>query len=387
MAPGSLQFAFAMLVNEGPLESWRQQAGLRRNCSTASPRPIGNTAGSPRTARSATGRPNGAARRNCPCRCAWSCGSPIRSGHGLRFATAPLPLGFAQARRGRCGDVESTRWQRQAGNQRQAIRECGSAPIGRRQRGAALILVMWLLVLLTAVIGAFAQSARIESMQAHQLRSSLIAREAARAGIEYAALRMLYPDVDRRWVPGWARKYASSSSSDAKLEIRIVDESGKVDLNRRLRRPSLETPCCCWRWALDGPAATCRSRRRSWTTAIPTTCSRPAAASKPPDYSAAGLPYGPKNRPFEAVSELQRVFGMNFSLYQKLAPYVTVYASGDPTPTFAQPPVLQALGMSPAGARICSRPSARAGSQVLPGAAAGDAGRTAFRGATGVRRL
>ena len=59
-----------------------------------------------------------------------------------------------------------------------ASRSAARAP--RAARGAALILVLWLLVLLTAVIGGFAQSARIEAMQAHRLRTTLVARQAAR---------------------------------------------------------------------------------------------------------------------------------------------------------------------------------------------------------------
>jgi general secretion pathway protein K len=212
-------------------------------------------------------------------------------------------------------------------------------------RGAALILVLWLLVLLIALIGGFAQSARIEAMQAHQLRAALVARQAARAGIELAALRMGYADFDRRWVPD-GRKYAFALN-DATLEIRIVDESGKVDLNGSstdlLHKLLL---------ALEVP----EPRAQSVAAAIvdfrdPDDLLNPGGAEES-DYKEAGLPYGPKNRPFETVAELQRVLGMDFALYQKLEPYVTVYASGDPSPTFAQPPVLQALGMTSEGAHV-----------------------------------
>ncbi|HTD27846.1 MAG TPA: hypothetical protein VK660_00495, partial [Xanthomonadaceae bacterium] len=209
----------------------------------------------------------------------------------------------------------------------------------RAARGAALILVLWLLVLLTAIIGGFAQSARIESLQAHQLRSSLIARQAAQAGIEYAVLRMMYQDVDRRWVPD-GRKYAFQLG-DATLEISVLDESGKVDLNgssqelleKLLLAIGVGQPRA---HNLAGSIVAYRN---------PAELSVPGAASLS-DYTSAGLPYGPKNKPFETVSELQRVFGMDFALYQKLEPNVTVYASGDPSPTFAQAPVLQALGLT-----------------------------------------
>ena len=236
----------------------------------------------------------------------------------------------------------------------------------RDARGAALILVLWLLVLLTAVIGGFAQSARIESLQAHQLRSSLIARQAAQAGVECAVLRMLYTDVDRRWVPD-GRKYALQLG-DATLEIRVFDETGKVDLNgasddllaRLLLALGVEDP-----------------RAHSVAKAIvdyrnPDGLISPGGGVGAADYASAGLPYGPKNKPYETVSELQRVLGMDFALYQKLEPYVTVYVSGDPTPTFAQPPVLEALGMTPQSAaafvsqRQAWQPNAPGAPPLLP---------------------
>jgi general secretion pathway protein K len=233
-------------------------------------------------------------------------------------------------------------------------------------RGAALILVMWLLVLLTAVIGSFAQSARIESLQAHQLRSSLIARQAAQAGVDYGVLRMLYADVDRRWVPD-GRMY-TLQLGDATLEIRVFDETGKVDLNgasqdllaRLLLALGVQDPRA---HSLAGAIVNYRN---------PDNLLAPGGGGGAADYSSAGLPYGPKNKPYETVSELQRVLGMDFALYQKLEPYVTVYVSGDPTPTFAQPPVLEALGMTPQSAaaflsqRQAWQPNAPGAPPLLP---------------------
>lgn len=212
------------------------------------------------------------------------------------------------------------------------------------QRGVALILVLWLLALLTAVVGAFAGSARIEALQAHQLRSAVVARQAARAGIEYAALRMQYTDVDRRWVPD-GRLYALPVGT-AKVEIHIVDEAGKVDLNGA--SPQLLHALLLAVGAQDPQAQALAAAIMDYRD--PDSLLTPGGAEAG-EYKAAGLPYGPKNKPFEAVSELQRVLGMDQTLYAAVTPYVTVYSSGDPSPTFAQPPVLQALGMSQTAAR------------------------------------
>ena len=62
-----------------------------------------------------------------------------------------------------------------------------------RAAGAALILVLWLIALLSALVGTFAMTARIEHLQARVLDRGLVAREAARAGhlaaqVEYAIM-------------------------------------------------------------------------------------------------------------------------------------------------------------------------------------------------------
>jgi len=58
-------------------------------------------------------------------------------------------------------------------------------------RGAALLLVLWLLVLLTGLVSVFALTARTEGLQGRFLGRSTAARYAAEAGIELAALRVL----------------------------------------------------------------------------------------------------------------------------------------------------------------------------------------------------
>ncbi len=78
--------------------------------------------------------------------------------------------------------------------------------MSRRQRGAALLLVMWLVLLLSGLVAGYAMAARIESMQGNGLARAAAAREAARAGVEYAALaRLLDPDRHRALGGGRAR--------------------------------------------------------------------------------------------------------------------------------------------------------------------------------------
>jgi len=43
-------------------------------------------------------------------------------------------------------------------------------------------------------------------------------------------------------------------------------------------------------------------------------------------YRAAGLPHGPKNSPFQSISELDQVLGIAPDLYRRLRPMVTIYS-------------------------------------------------------------
>ena len=98
------------------------------------------------------------------------------------------------------------------------------APVrSRRQAGAALLLVLWLIALLTALIGAFALIAKIEGLQGRVLHRGVIAEQAARAGMEYAITRASESDPRRQWLPD-GRPYAWQFG-DATVELKLVVEN------------------------------------------------------------------------------------------------------------------------------------------------------------------
>ena len=98
--------------------------------------------------------------------------------------------------------------------------------MSRVPRGAALLLVMWLILLLSGLVAGYAMAARIESMQGNGLARGTTAREAARAGVEYATARMLDPDPERRWAAD-GRDYRFAFDG-AQVEISVRDELGKA---------------------------------------------------------------------------------------------------------------------------------------------------------------
>jgi general secretion pathway protein K len=211
-----------------------------------------------------------------------------------------------------------------------------------RQRGVAFIVVLWLLALITILLGSFALLARGESLQARHLLDNTQGRYAAEAGVNRAVFALAAPDPLVRWIPD-GRSYAFEFAG-ATVDIQVIDESGKLDINAAelplleafLRGSGLE--------ALDAQALA--AAIVDWRD--PDDLLLPNGAEDN-EYEAAGLTYLPKNALFDTLSELQQVLGMNHDLYRRLAPSLTVHSGMSvPNAAFAPAAVLAALpGLEP----------------------------------------
>ncbi|QNN79182.1 general secretion pathway protein GspK [Pseudoxanthomonas mexicana] len=233
-------------------------------------------------------------------------------------------------------------------------------------RGAALLLVLWLVALLTALVGAYALTARIEALQGRVGSRGAMAQEIARAGMEYALVRVADRNPETHWQPN-GRAYAWRFEGHD-VQVRIIDETGKVDLNQadvpllsRLMQALGEPPD-----AGDALAAAIVDWRDA------DDLSQPVGGAEDGDYAAAGRPYGAKDAPFETIAELEQVLGMTPDLYARLEPFLTLYSGrGQPDATYAQGPVLVAMGMD-ATAWLAQREAAgAAGALQLVGTGSG----------------
>ncbi len=183
-------------------------------------------------------------------------------------------------------------------------------------------------------------AARVEHLQGRVLSRGLVAEQAARAGIEYAVRRMSEEDLQRRWLAdGRAYRWRFG---EAVVELRVVDEQGKVDLNAA--QPPLLSSLL---QALGEP----RESADRIAAAIvdwrdPDSLSQPAGGGEDADYAGAELPYGAKDAPFDTVPEVLQVLGMTPRLFALASPHLTVFSGRDPPdPAFASAPVLTALGL------------------------------------------
>jgi general secretion pathway protein K len=237
-----------------------------------------------------------------------------------------------------------------------------------RARGAALLLVMWMLVLLTGLVAVFAVTARTESLQGRYLARSTAARYLAESGVEIAALRLSSSDPAHQWLPD-GRPY-TFTFEDAEIEVKVRDESGRIDLNAAA--PELLAQLVI---AVGGDA----TRAPSIGAAIQDyrdgdNLLSPGGGAEDGEYASADLPYGAKDRAFESVTELQQVLGVDGELYRKLAPHVTINTGlARPEAIFASEEVLRAMGLSPLemGAILAGRVPVSPGMPVAPLAGSG----------------
>jgi general secretion pathway protein K len=240
----------------------------------------------------------------------------------------------------------------------------------RKQRGVALLIVLWACTLLAILLGGFAMLARTEGLQARYQFAQTQAHYAAQAGVMRAIYGLQNGSEDSRWIAD-GRIYPFRFD-DATVKVAIVDEDGKIDLNSA----SPQVLAGLFRAAgaddkrADALSAAVQDWRSFGDAASPN-------GAKAPQYTAAGRDYGPRNGPFVTVEELQMVLGMDAQMYARVAPVVTIWSGRDsPNPAHAPPLALMSIpGMDSAtmDTLLANRQSGTAVSGIVaPGVAGGN---------------
>jgi general secretion pathway protein K len=205
------------------------------------------------------------------------------------------------------------------------------------QRGIALVLVLWVLLLLTIITGSFALMARMDRLEANALLSGTQARLSAEAAINLAVLALRDPEDETRMLAD-GRMYEQVIDGIL-IEVSAIDERGKLDINAtdELTMANMFTG-----HGLEmGDAELLAAAVLDWRDEDELERVNGAEAEA---YFAAGLAVGPANRPFMMTEELLQVIGMPYELYRKLEPGVTVFSrAGQPDPAFAPVEALMAL--------------------------------------------
>jgi general secretion pathway protein K len=209
--------------------------------------------------------------------------------------------------------------------------------VGAQQRGVALVLVLWILLLVTISTGAYTLTARMDQLEAHTVLSGTQARLAAEAGLNLAVLSLRDPDELTRLVPD-GRSYFVEFEG-IRIEVQVTDERGKLNINAASEEVYINLLTA--NGVPGNDAELLAAAILDWIDEDDIERNNGAELDT---YESAGLGVGPANRSFIMTEELLQVLGMSWDLYLRLEPGITVSGGGaEPDPAYAPAEALLAL--------------------------------------------
>lgn len=206
----------------------------------------------------------------------------------------------------------------------------------RTNRGAALLVVLWVAILITIAAAMAMRHAQTDRTRAIVLRDQVISQNQLDSALAIVLERLT--STDPSVIPTLGTEFELTHGTQT-FSVLTRNEAGLVDINeadealltallgqlelserdaRKVAQQILD-----WRDRDDDPAP---------------------FGAEVADYRLAERTYGPRNGPFESVEELTQVLAVDDGLYRKMQPLVTVYTrSASPVPGAAPPPVQAAL--------------------------------------------
>ena len=209
-------------------------------------------------------------------------------------------------------------------------------PSRRDNRGFALLVVLWSLVLIAFMVADLTAGGRTETRIAENLVANGVVAAAADGGIDAAIFNLTDPPASRRWPIGGAAQQITIGKT--KLVVRLANEATWINPNPAAP-PLMEALLRAL--AIDPERAHALAAAiAEWVGTV--AVARPQQAVLA-DYRAAGLDYGPPGAPLQSLDELGRVVGMTPEILAALRPHLTLFGPAIPDPNSSDPVVAQAL--------------------------------------------
>lgn len=211
-----------------------------------------------------------------------------------------------------------------------------------RERGIALVAVLWLIAIAGLQVSLFNVSVRDAVALAETETAISRGHALLHAGVELAISRLTEQDRNVRWEPDGADRVVAYAGTY--LTIRITPESSRIDINRA--DPALIAGLVRNLTGRDDLAATLADRIVDWRD---TDDKKLPLGAERADYGRAAPDQSIGNRPFLQPEEMTRVLGLPRELAERMQPFVTAWSGdGKVNPLYAPPEVLAALpGISP----------------------------------------
>jgi general secretion pathway protein K len=180
-------------------------------------------------------------------------------------------------------------------------------------------MALWALAILAVIATAVAVTTSTSTILARNHRETTQLEEIADAAIRIAVLRLLSP-------VGGVHPLTDATPFRLVFEgydvtVTVQDESGKVDLNQATPELLLRVLVGAGLGLDDAQGVA--DKILDWREAG---AGKRLNGAKADDYRAAGFAYGPRTGPFTNIEELRLVMGVTYSLYERIAPSLTVYS-------------------------------------------------------------
>ena len=204
-----------------------------------------------------------------------------------------------------------------------------------RERGFALLIVLWSMSLIALIGTQVTASGRAETRIAANLRDAAVLEAAADAAVNEAALHL----IDRSpagWHPDGSAHVLRVGTVD--VLVRAESEASKMPLNTS---PNVLITALVHQLGADTRLATqIGDEIDNWRNPadFPT-----GLGAKAPQYRAAGRDWGPANRPLRSLDELRLLLAMTPELYALMSPHVSAYSQSAPPERVADPLVAHAM--------------------------------------------
>ena len=186
------------------------------------------------------------------------------------------------------------------------------------ERGLALVIVLWGLLLLSLIAASLLVEVRAARTVSATERARLQAMLAADGTINRVILSLLDPRDTLSLPMDGSTQIVGDVGQD--VVVRVESEAGKIDLNAAPR--PLLTALFRTHGASAPEAEVLATRVVAWRSAG--SDMRDADAAAP--YAEAGRRYGPRLAPFRSTGELRLVLGMNDELLSAVMPCITVWS-------------------------------------------------------------
>jgi len=186
-----------------------------------------------------------------------------------------------------------------------------------RQTGFALIMVIWVLVVMTSLATGFSLAIRYDTRLARDEVQTLEDTAILDGAFNYTLAALAWQNPTNAWrVDGVTHQIPWPEG--AGITTRIRSEAGRIDLNLA---PKALLAGLFHQLGTEKPVDALVDAIIDWRD--PDDLTQPQGAEKSA-YLAAGYRYGPANRPFQSVRELEWVMGFDRTLVERAAPHLTV---------------------------------------------------------------